>query len=148
MNREIKFRGKTAKGEWLYGYYLEKELCDGAGKCAYIKFDGSQEVRVSKETVGQFTGLCDGNGKEIYEGDILSLVASNGVKINVTCRFGSAHRTMKDTNALCDIVGFYFEHANGAKSFPMVCNYKGLHDTEIMEIIGNIHDNPNLSTTK
>ncbi len=73
MKREIKFRAKAInndffKGVWVDGFYT-KVLW--SGKLVDVITDGAHEIPIQIDTLGQFTGLRDKNGKEIYEGDII-----------------------------------------------------------------------------
>jgi len=155
MNREIKFRGRIADTrEWLYGsllilttghyivpagtYYNEITDFDIDEKITVnALWEHNDFYQVIPETVGQYTGLKDRKGKDIYEGDIIqytfdspeSLYATeNGLKVRKSKVFWSEWRgSFAVGNSLANNNLFNYVR-NGNR----------------VEVIGNIHENPEL----
>ena len=147
MKREIKFRGKSVQsGEWLYGYfqkYIEKfgsRLCVCAASVRTWK--DALLYEVFPNTVGQYTGLKDKNGVEIYEGDILR---SEGYAFRkddcVPCY--DIHEVVWN-EADCGFSVALWNRIVSGKEEQCKGSLYMLADTDGCEIIGNVYDNPEL----
>jgi uncharacterized phage protein (TIGR01671 family) len=124
--REIKFRGKAKyDGQWVYGTL---RLREGMNYAIIEEFTGLGHD-VPKDTVGEYIGLKDKNGKEIYESDLL-----------------------KHNNNVYKVI---WTHGGfGLVNVKNELEYSSLHDIDLrteknpdgFEIIGNIWENPELLT--
>lgn len=135
MNRTIKFRGKRLdNGEWVYGD-LEYNRAKNIARIHTYDEDGEYLIQhsVDPATVGQFTGLLDKNGKEIYEGDILMLGSSDAGICEV--------KWNESPLAFC--IRFYYERNLGTRPLGAWAR-----DGKNIAILGNIHDNPELLNEK
>lgn len=122
--REHKFRGKRIdNGEWVYGGIIVK---DGyAAIVTYSDYHGWHEfIAVVSDTVGEYTGLKDKNGKEIWEGDILHRDA-----------FWDMYTVWDEENARFAFLCTDWVVTQGHPIFPTIADYV---------VIGNIHDNADL----
>lgn len=130
--RTIKFRGKRIDtGEWVYG---SLDLTADRAAIAWDKIDSDEDkvpwfANVEESTIGQFSGLADCNGKEIYEGDIMTY--GKHIKHLVEFKHGMFGYTLLDG---------WFVGYGGNSNFT----FNPLDQSKEHEVIGNIHDNPGL----
>jgi uncharacterized phage protein (TIGR01671 family) len=127
--RQIKFRGKRVdNGKWVYGNLVN------CSDCIYIVYEAFADdyrwgfenvfIPIDHATVGQFTGLLDKNGNEIWEGDVYRIEFSKIEELYSV-----------------DINVIKYSIADGYSGFT-------IEFSDFAEVIGNIHDNPSLLTNK
>ena len=125
MKRDILFRGKKKQGEWVYGllgcnYFRPNEKYYYIHNCE----TDDTEHEVILETVGQFTGLTDKNGKKIFEGDIVQ---------------GTIVSAWNKALIRCEVV----YNKDGFIAVEKTRNQDWTHKLKFakdIEVIGNIHD--------
>lgn len=127
--KTIKFRGKSIlTDKWFYGDLVHSADKKRTAILVNDK-DSYDECEVVPETLGQFTGLYDKNGKEIYEGDILHWDANNRLYV-VIFESGMFYASVKECN----------EGIFGGFPLHRLTEY----EDEKCEIVGNIYDNQEL----
>lgn len=133
--REILFRGKTPGGWWVYGDHIKDRIQTDGKPNEYIMirffnvFEGEDFEDyefIIPETIGQYTGLKDKNGKMIFEGDLIR-TTNNGFNIS-----------KQEMRGIVEYVncGFVGNRKNMAQDISL--------RSSDLEIIGNIHDNQEL----
>lgn len=141
--RDYLFRGKTHDGKWAYGSLVATE-----GFCGILEKDDGTNYNypyldnltgcidgyitpVLTNTVGQFTGICDKYGKRIFEGDIVKLTDDVKRTFNID-----------DGEVKFNHSAFFVNGSKGLlESLFCIAN---IHYVLRGEVVGNIHDNPEL----
>jgi uncharacterized phage protein (TIGR01671 family) len=138
MAREISFRGKTESGKWIYGSLERRDQVDRIGGyeiTAPTPSDPGGDTiwvyeNVIRETVGQFTGLPDRTGLDIYEGDVVLEYVMNDLFEVVFTEYANFGLRPVSEKALKYLKGHEYESIDSS------------YASTSLTVVGNIHDNP------
>ena len=139
--REILFRGKCNEvgkynGQWIEGFYGED---DGKPIIARSTDHGLIGYFCEPDSIGQYTGLTDKNGRKIFEGDILKVKQHGEMGLRTCAIYFGEYIDADSVFGDYRCIGFYL------KVVDECCSIGGLLDSDFeFEIIGNIYDNPEL----
>lgn len=146
--REILFRGKTLTGKWVEGAYYKQEEFYGDKEDAHIIITSKETLDndfaleshiVIPETVGQFTGLTDKNGKRIFEGDVVKFTDSP---------FGFSYTGVVCFNEVSFCIKYEYWKKEEFHRIGQTDEWQNMGASGTVtyehEVLGNMHDNPEL----
>ena len=141
MNREIRFKAKDKHGDWQYGHVALVNFYGDFHCWKMFNTDqGKEGIAVDPKTIGQSTGLHDKNGVGIYEGDIVEVADSSCDDLSSR----SSHVVewfLEEDYPAFDLRPAWDSELN---SFSSIFNQSCFE----IEVIGNIHENPELLENK
>jgi len=140
--REIKFRGKSiTDGRWIYGYLVKIKDKNSEKTFIYEENVGIEHqiiyYLVDPKTVGQYIGSKDANDKEIYEGDIVKLTYEDNLLIEIIEQLGQQKEVI-------ETILWNPARAGFTAGFAFAVDLGNYDGKPKIEVIGNIHDNPEL----
>ena len=144
--REILFRGKSnwtygnvKEGDWLYGMTISRHCYNDEEITSY--YIGGGNNTIDGKTLGQYTGLTDKNGKKIFEGDIVRIHERTMNRYDIGIIQYNAPK----------FVMLVYRKETGWRYFHDIVESDTMQDMQAViplkyeyEVIGNIHDNPEL----
>ena len=136
--REILFRGKRCdSGEWAEGYLMDENYINTPFNDDDVGGRFDEPIEIDPETVCQYTGLTDKNGRKIFEGDIVRDIFNASV-VGIV-RYGEYRNTFND-DGFGGHIGFYIEW----KEKQDLLRKDLVYWVKNSEFIDNIFDNPDL----